>query len=553
MQYDNPVPVEKILEDLHEIPVTQSILIIGPPGIGKSEGIKQFALNEAITLAKDIETKFKKSMNFLILDNPEGVFKSVVGIEKTFPSNSVIFIDTTKTGAVIDNRLLNEFVNELIERDNLVYMFVDIRLSEVEPPDLVGLPSLVQGDVPGIYYSNYASNVFVDALSIDKSARETDEFKKEIRKVHGILFLDEFTNIQRADVLSMAFKIVLDRMIGFKKISSGVRIIAAGNHQENSQLSRELPSPLVNRFLVIKAKAPSVDSWRDYMLKRINEEYKDQERRDVLKSVVNLLTMFFKDEIGKRYFLDESIPPKRLEPFPTPRSWTNAVFTIGNCNEINENCFKFFSAAVGTEATYEFLNWLKNSGVPCTEEMLDYSIEQLGEYLKKHEVYKNVKKFAYFMNSYELLVKDKSIWDHNHDLKRFFSNLIFLVNEHKNEIQGDESTFQEYIRLIALGFKNTAKLVRRDQLEIPLFKTISNDINYELSQLFSDVSYSNFDKKLNYLKEKVSKEPVYCLAMLMYVGSLERIGYIEERAKYLRDAFNSVCSNYVPMIGVVSS
>ncbi len=545
-RYVGSVPINKVILDLHRFSKTQSLLILGPPGVGKSEGIREFAIQEILRMQKDIEIRHNRKMPILLLDNPYGMFKTLDGKQISIkPTDSIIFIDTTKSGAVINGRLLNFYVRDLLNAGNLVYVYVDIRLSEVEPPDLVGLPTLIQSGNSGISYSNYASNIFVEALSIDKSYSAQNEFEKEIKKVHGVLFLDEFTNINRADVLSMAFKIVLDRMIGYRKISSGVRIIAAGNQAENSSLSKDLPSPLVNRFFVIHTQKPSVESWHKYMLKQIASK----PNADILRQVTNLLTMFFMDkDAGGRYFLTIDIPPRTLEPFPTPRSWTNAVFSV-NCKEIDESCFEFFKYSVGVEATQKFLSWFKDKRVAFSEEMLKYSKEQLDEYFARNEVYNNRNRFAAFLNSYQLTIEDKNIWDHDHDLRIFFNNLIELVNQHKNEIERQSSGetvqgtyYQEYMRLISLAYKKTLDVAGDDYVDKPLFRGVTIELKKQLDDLLTNLP-------VNEARKYVKQDPIYCIEFQLMLSQLMRTNVGHSWQTATRKLLEVACKDIVPLFG----
>ena len=48
----------------------------------------------------------------------------------------------------------------------------------------------------------------------------------------GICFLDEFTQINRPDVESASYQVVLDKLVGFVEFNPNVMVIAAGNSPE---------------------------------------------------------------------------------------------------------------------------------------------------------------------------------------------------------------------------------------------------------------------------------------------------------------------------------
>ncbi len=572
--YVKPVPLDKVIEDLHRFPKTQPILILGPPGIGKSEGVREFAIQEVIRKQKDIEVRFKKRMPVLLLDNPHGTFKELDEegkVKNQFSgklTECIVFIDTTQTGPIIE-KPLNDYARDLIGKNNLVYVFINIRLSEVEPRDLLGLPATLQASDPNIEYSNYAVNIFLDTISIDESSSAQDDFTREIRKVYGLLFLDDFTNVDRKDVLSIISKMVSDRMIGYKKISPEVRIIAAGTHVEKSGSARKLPSQLLNRFAVIKTLEPSAESWYKYMIDQIFVRYpSDAEKQNVLRKVIKYLAIFFmgggeQDFLGPNY-PHETIPLETSEPFPTPRSWTNAVFSIdlNKCKEFNEECFEFFPTFVGKTAYDKFITWLndlralfsKKGMLPFSEEMLDYSKDQLNEYLlylEETEKY-NWRRFVTFLNAYALVIKDKNIWDHGHDLRKFFNNLIEVVKEHRSEDEYYEEDYKGYMRLIALALKMTIQTAGVDGREKPLFKSVaydlSNDVNNILFKLTNISDEEEVEEEVQNLREKFENDPVYCIKLQLDFNFFEGPAPSSDVAKVARQLVENACKDIVPLL-----
>ncbi|MFW6127960.1 MAG: hypothetical protein ACOC6M_02130 [Halobacteriota archaeon] len=179
--------------------------------------------------------------------------------------------------------------NMILNDPSRYFVFIDFRLSEVEPSDLLGIPQKDNGAV------RYAPLLWAKCLS----------------RCAGILMLDEITNIQRPDVMTAAYKLVYDRRAGFLKFNDDVAIIAAGNRPEESAVANMLPSPLVNRMLLIDVNQPKLEEWQDYMNKNYGDDW-DKRTFAFLKRFSN-----------EGYFLK---PPQRtetLEGFPTPRAWTH--------------------------------------------------------------------------------------------------------------------------------------------------------------------------------------------------------------------------------------
>ena len=166
-----------------------AVLILGKPGIGKSYTVYEMARELA------------KMMNREFIDYSDDVAETILANPERY------------------------------------FVFVDFRLTEVEPSDLIGIPRQVNGCV------KYLPLMWAKCLS----------------KCPGVLLLDEITNIQRLDIVSAAYKIVFDRKVGFVKLHNDVFIIACGNRPEESSVANQLPAPLINRLIVLDVNEPTVD------------------------------------------------------------------------------------------------------------------------------------------------------------------------------------------------------------------------------------------------------------------------------------------------------
>ena len=104
---------------------------------------------------------------------------------------------------------------------------IDIRLSQMEPSDLRGIPfrkgERVEWAVPQML----------------PNAKEHGE--------KGILFLDEITTAPPS-VSAAAYQLILDRKLGDYRVPEGWCIFAAGNRQGDRGVSYVMPAPLANRF-----------------------------------------------------------------------------------------------------------------------------------------------------------------------------------------------------------------------------------------------------------------------------------------------------------------
>ena len=138
-------------------------------------------------------------------------------------------------------------VHQLAKRFNL--KVIDIRLAQEDPTALGGFPSIVNGR------STYAP---------------PERFPLEGDKVPGgykgwLIFFDEINSAPRS-VVSAAYKIVLDRMIGEKHLHPNVRMIAAGNLATDNAIVNEMGTAMRSRVVHIHVTTHA-DNWLDFAAK----------------------------------------------------------------------------------------------------------------------------------------------------------------------------------------------------------------------------------------------------------------------------------------------
>jgi hypothetical protein len=116
---------------------------------------------------------------------------------------------------------------------------IDVRLSQMEPTDLRGIPfreaNRVEWSVPALL---------------------PDEKRHGAR---GILFLDEITSAPPT-VTAAAYQLILDRRLGEYRVPAGWAIFAAGNRYGDRGVTYVMPSPLANRFTHYEIE-PHLDDW----------------------------------------------------------------------------------------------------------------------------------------------------------------------------------------------------------------------------------------------------------------------------------------------------
>ncbi|MEM2233745.1 MAG: AAA family ATPase [Nitrososphaerota archaeon] len=258
---------------LEMVPPWQSVLLIGPPGVGKSRAVREFAEAEAAALGRE----------FVDYDDDDETYIRVTKDPEKY------------------------------------YVFLDLRLSECEPTDFLGVPRDVD------HYIVYKPLRWVHVFSL--------------QKVAGTFFLDELTNVRREDILAQAYKLVLDRRAGYKKFSQNVRVIAAGNDPESSAIVNLLPAPLTNRFTVFTVEAPTVEEWIEYV---------NMHEGGVDPRIAGYLLRFREDLIHKA-------ETETLQNFPTPRSWSRLNEKIkGRKNLPEKVLYNLAQADVGPVVASKF-------------------------------------------------------------------------------------------------------------------------------------------------------------------------------------------------------
>ena len=193
---------------------------------------------------------------------------------------------------------------------------VDIRLSQMEPSDLRGIPFRVESRVEWA----------VPTLLPDATRHGPA----------GILFLDEITSAPPA-VSAAAYQLILDRRLGDYCVPQGWAIFAAGNRQGDRGVTYAMPAPLANRFSHFEVEA-HLDDWAHWAYQHgIDERL--------------IAFLRFKPEL-----LFDFDPVKNAGgemAFPSPRSWEFAHRALQKFADHPELLAGALAACVGQAAGIE--------------------------------------------------------------------------------------------------------------------------------------------------------------------------------------------------------
>ena len=144
----------------------------------------------------------------------------------------------------------SEIIKEIA--DELGLPVVDLRMSQLPPEDLNGLPAPTDN-----------KKAFTYLLP--------EWFYKFQPDTPFVLFLDEI-NQASTNTINALYAIIHDRMIA-GRYNPNMRVVAAGNLLDESDYLNALPQPLLNRF-VVKAHEPKESDVIAYL----SEKYKTNEK-----------------------------------------------------------------------------------------------------------------------------------------------------------------------------------------------------------------------------------------------------------------------------------
>jgi hypothetical protein len=212
----------------------------------------------------------------------------------------------------------SQLVQEIGERHQA--LVIDIRLSQMEPSDLRGIPFRV-GDVV-----EWA----IPALLPDTKRHGE----------RGILFLDEITSAAPT-VSAAAYQLILDRRLGEYHVPDGWAIFAAGNRQGDRGVTYSMPAPLANRFSHLEFET-NLDDWVQWAYTHGIDE-----------RVIAFLR--FRPEL-----LFDFDPAHNPVAFPSPRSWEFAHRALQKFGEAPELLLGSLQACVGPAAGIELKAFIDN-------------------------------------------------------------------------------------------------------------------------------------------------------------------------------------------------
>jgi SpoVK/Ycf46/Vps4 family AAA+-type ATPase len=197
---------------------------------------------------------------------------------------------------------------------------IDVRLSQMEPSDLRGIPfrvgDLVEWAIPAL---------------LPAAARHGER---------GILFLDEITSAAPT-VSAAAYQLILDRRLGEYRVPDGWAIFAAGNRQGDRGVTYSMPAPLANRFSHFAVDV-HLDDWVAWAY-----------ANNIDERIIAFLR--FRPEL-----LFDFDPAHNPVAFPSPRSWEFAHRALQKFGDRSALLLAALQACVGPAAGIEVKAFIDN-------------------------------------------------------------------------------------------------------------------------------------------------------------------------------------------------
>ena len=197
---------------------------------------------------------------------------------------------------------------------------IDIRLSQMEPTDLRGIP----------FRNGAAVEWAIPAMLPDP----------ERHGLEGILFLDEITSAAPT-VSAAAYQLILDRRLGEYLVPPGWAIFAAGNRQGDRGVTYSMPAPLANRFSHFEVET-HLDDWVAWAYAHNIDER---------------IIAFLRFRPERLFDFD---PAHNPVAFPTPRSWEFAHRALQKFTQYPDLLLGGLQACVGPTAGIEVKAFIDN-------------------------------------------------------------------------------------------------------------------------------------------------------------------------------------------------
>lgn len=225
--------------------------------------------------------------------------------------------------------------------DKLNLQLIDRRLSQADPTDFQGFPSLDKQE-DGTKLASYVpfSDFPIESTPLPEG------------KDGWLIFFDELPSAPRA-TLAAAYKIMLDREVGAHKLNKRVVIMCAGNLSSDKAIVNNIGTAMQSRLITLQM-GTDLRSWT----KHATESNFDSR-------VIGFLN--FKSDLLMNFD-----PDHQDVTFPCPRTW-NFVSDLVKDEEVNyAKDYALLAGTVGKGAANEFITFCEiYQGLPSIQEIMN--------------------------------------------------------------------------------------------------------------------------------------------------------------------------------------
>lgn len=208
--------------------------------------------------------------------------------------------------------------------------FKDLRLAQMDPVDLMGLPHVIDGE------SHWARPHFWPVEKRDGAK--------------GLILFDELSDSTKA-MQSAAYQVVLNRRIGPHVLPKGWFICAAGNRRIDRAAAGSISTALANRFSHIEVDADP-DDWHAWAN---------------LNGINPLIIGFLQ---FRKALLCPVLEGGDPLAFPTPRSWAQVSKVLDDDRTNASNRLRLVQGLIGPGPAGEFEAFTKALNLPTLEEIV---------------------------------------------------------------------------------------------------------------------------------------------------------------------------------------
>lgn len=399
---------------------TDSLMIWGSPGIGKSAIARQYA-DENYPLRKDNEAR----LNFLLQQIAEAEGDEKKALEREYAS--------------LDAKLIDQETN-----------FIDFRLSQIEPTDLRGIPvpeklfRKMDGEL--IKESDLAEAV--DYVAETAVVWAAPKILKLPENWKGVILFDEI-NSAMPIVQAASYQLILDRCVGEMKLPKTALILAAGNRDTDGGVTFTLATPLRDRMTHIEVEPYHQDWIDDYAIGK----------------KINAATVAFINNTGAKYFntLDPSCPSHAGGT--SPRSWevVGKYEDLHQKGMIDKTTYKAMVAGRITDGiAVEYVEYVENvSKLPDTMKILRGEIK---------EIDKNLDISSNYFISLNLVYKIIDLYNEKKEKRLSVEEWGELCNNFIVFLEKNFSEFQAELAVLAIRTITQAN-VAISYKEVPAFQS----------------------------------------------------------------------------------